>query len=59
MKRFKKALWLQSANEQIRQGVLSQREVDDALEIWVNNLDGKTETELQEENIEVRPEWLA
>lgn len=58
MKRFKKALWLQSANAQIEEKVLSEREVNDALDGWVNNLDGKTEEELTAMGVEVREEWL-
>lgn len=45
-RKFSKAKWLESANEQIEKGVLSQREVDDALDIWVNEMDGKTKEEL-------------
>lgn len=56
--KFSKKKWLESANAQIEQGVLSQREVDDALDIWVNDLDGKTEEELKAAGVEVRPEWL-
>ena len=41
-KRFSKQKWLEKANAQIAQGFLSERERDDALEIWVNDLDGKT-----------------
>lgn len=58
MKRFKKALWLQSANAQIEEKVLSEREVNDALDGWANDLDGKTEEELTAMGIEVREEWL-
>ena len=28
-------------------GHLSQREIDDACEIWVNDLDGKTQSEIE------------
>jgi len=45
-KKFSKAKWLESANAQVAQGVLSEREVNDACENWVNALDGKTEEEL-------------
>lgn len=58
MKRFKKALWLQSANAQIEEKVLSEREVNDALDGWVKDLDGKTEEELTAMGVEVREEWL-
>lgn len=43
---FSKEKWLQSANSQKAQGILNQKEVDDALEIWVNDLDGKTYEEI-------------
>ena len=46
MKVFSKIKWLKKANEQIAQGFLSERERDDALEIWVNDLDGKTYEEI-------------
>ncbi len=44
---FSKDKWLQSANEQKARGELSQREIDDALDIWVNDLDGKTKEEIE------------
>lgn len=46
MKVFSKIKWLEKANEQIARGFLSERERDDALEIWVNDLDGKTYEEI-------------
>lgn len=58
MKRFKKALWLQSANAQIEEKVLSEKEVNDAYEGWVSDLDNKTEEELTAMGVEVREEWL-
>lgn len=58
MKRFSKEKWLESANAQIEEGVLSQREVNDALDIWVNELDGKTEEELIASGVQVKSEWL-
>ena len=42
MKVFSKLKWLEKANEQIAQGFLSERERNDALKIWVNDIDGKT-----------------
>jgi len=39
---FSKDRWLQSANKDRAKGILTQKEIDDAQEIWVNNLDGKT-----------------
>ena len=56
--KFSKAKWLESANAQIEQGILSQREVDDALDIWVNEMDGKTEEEIKASDGEVNPMWL-
>jgi hypothetical protein len=46
VKVFSKYKWLESANKQKEQGILSQREIDDALDIWVNEMDGKTKEEL-------------
>lgn len=56
--KFSKAKWLESANAQIEQGILSQREVDDALDIWVNEMDGKTEEDIKASGGEVNPMWL-
>lgn len=56
--KFSKAKWLESANAQIEQGILSQREVEDALDIWVNEMDGKTEEEIKASGGEVNPMWL-
>ena len=56
--KFSKQKWLESANAQIEQGILSQREVDDALDIWVNEMDGKTEEEIKASGGEVNPMWL-
>lgn len=49
MKVFSKIKWLEKANEQIAQGYLSERERDDALEIWVNAFDGKSKDEIAED----------
>ena len=43
---FSKAKWLESANKQVEDGYLSDREVQDALGLWVNDLDGKTYEEI-------------
>lgn len=59
MKVFSKAKWLEAANAQKEQKILSQREIDDACEIWVNDLDGKSVEELTalgHQNI--REDWL-
>lgn len=45
-KRFSKEKWLEKANAQIEQGYLSERERNDALELWVNDLDGKSYEEI-------------
>lgn len=56
---FKKELWLQSANEQKTQGTLTQREIDDALDIWVNAIDGKTAAEIEQDGGgTVRDDWF-
>lgn len=59
-KKFSKAKWLESANAQIAQGTLSERERDDALEIWVNDLDGKTMAEITKHNggNTLNPDWF-
>lgn len=49
-KTFSKEKWLEAANAQKARGTLSQREINDALEIWVNDCDGKTMSELSDEN---------
>jgi len=46
---FKKELWLEQINREIEQGLHTERDKNDALEIWVNDLDGK-EIEDNEEN---------
>lgn len=56
--KFSKKKWLESANAQIEQGILSQREVDDALSIWANDMDGKTEEEIKASGFEVNQQWL-
>ena len=59
MKVFSKEKWLEKANEQIAQGFLSERERDDALEIWVNDLDGKSKEEIADNNgVSLRDEWF-
>lgn len=57
---FSKEKWLESAMAQKEQGVLSDREINDALEIWVNDLDGKTLEEIKEltGNADVREVWF-
>ena len=44
---FSKAAWLKSANKNKAAGTLTEREINDALVIWVNDLDGKTRAEIE------------
>ena len=46
-KKFSKEKWLEAAKAQMACGYVSQREIDDALEIWVNEYDGKTQSEIE------------
>lgn len=40
-------------------GILTQREIDDACEIWVNDLDGKSKEEIADNNgASLRDEWF-
>lgn len=56
---FSKEKWLESANKQMEEGYLSQREIDDALAIWVNDLDGKTKAEVEASGMTIaRDEWF-
>ena len=56
---FSKQKWLESANKQMEEGYLSQKEVDDALELWVNDLDGKTKEEVEASDMSIaRDEWF-
>ena len=56
---FSKAKWLESANKQVEDGYLSDREVQDALGLWVNYLDGKTQAEIEASgNKGLNPEWF-
>lgn len=43
---FSKEKWLQSANEELARGDLSQGDIDNALATWVNKYDGKSEEEI-------------
>ena len=45
-KYFSKQKCLKKANIDKAKGILTQREVDDALEIWVNVFDGKSKDEI-------------
>lgn len=56
---FSKKKWLESANKQVEEGFLSIKEVNDALEIWVNDLDGKSKAEIEASgNHNLNPEWF-
>ena len=56
---FSKAKWLESANKQVEDGYLWDREVQDALGHWVNGLDGKTQAEIEASgNKGLNPEWF-
>ena len=61
-KRFSRDKWLISANVQKEQGILTQAEIDDALQTWVNCLDGTTVGEIgaswDNNNITDREEWF-
>ena len=56
---FSKDRWLQSANKDRAKGILTQKEIDDAQEIWVNNLDGKTYEEINAKgDVCTRADWF-
>lgn len=57
-KRFSKDKWLEKANKQIEQGFLSERERDDALGIWVNDLAGRTYEEIVANGNEMPDEYF-
>ena len=45
-KHFSKQKWLERAKIEKDKGILTQREIDDALAIWVNVFDGKSKDEI-------------
>ena len=45
-KHFSKQKWLERAKIDKDKGILTQREIDDALAIWVNVFDGKSKDEI-------------
>lgn len=47
-KHFSKQKWLERAKNDKDKGILTQREIDDALAIWVNAFDGKSKEEISE-----------
>lgn len=44
---FSKERWLVSALGDKDRGLLTQKEIDDACEVWVNDLDGKTVAQIE------------
>ena len=50
-KKFSKELWLVSANEDKANGILTQQEIDDAINIWVDKFNGKKASELKEQQL--------
>lgn len=56
---FSKEKWLETANADKDNGILTQREIDDALEIWVNDLNGKSKDEIADnDGASLRDEWF-
>lgn len=56
---FSKEKWLQTANKDRAKGILTQQEIDDAQEIWVNDLDGKTYEEINARgDVCTREDWF-
>lgn len=56
---FSKDKWLETANADKDAGILTQREIDDACEIWVDELNGKTKEEIADNNgASLRDEWF-
>ena len=47
-KYFSKQKWLERAKIDKDKGILAQREIEDALAIWVNAFDGKSKDEISE-----------
>ncbi len=59
MKKFRKERWLISATEEMNQGILTEEEIHDAEEAWVNDFDGKEREELfAAGNDFLRDEWF-
>lgn len=56
---FSKAEWLKSANADLDAGILTQREINDACEIWVDSFDGKTADEIAANGgMTLRDDWF-
>ena len=56
---FSREKWLETANMDKNNGILTQREIDDALEIWVNDINGKSKDEIADDNAaSFRDDWF-
>ena len=56
---FSKEKWLQCANEQMANGYITQQEIDNACKTWVDDMDGKTITEIgASEDEPINENWL-
>ena len=58
---FSKERWLVSALGDKDRGLLTQKEIDDACEVWVNDLDGKTVAQIEavgDMGVLEREEWF-
>lgn len=59
---FSKERWLVSALGDKDKGLLTQKEIDDACEIWVDSLDGKTAAQIEADGGDMgildREEWF-
>lgn len=53
---FSKEKWLEKAKIDKDKGILTQREIDDAISIWVNAFDGKSKEEISEDFL--NDEWF-
>ncbi len=47
-KTFSKEKWLEAAKKQLKQGYITEDELSDACDTWVNALDGKKYSEIDE-----------
>lgn len=49
----------ETANADKNNGILTQREIDDALEIWVNDINGESKDEIADDSAaSFRDEWF-
>lgn len=58
---FSKERWLVSAYADKDKGILTQKEIDDACNIWVDKLDGKTVEQIEamgDKGVLARGEWF-